>query len=123
MTNGMSLMQLAVHYKQAGSIQWLTDHGIPITVLDAWDMGWKDRAAAMLYADPKEVNSLYEEGELTLLHLAAMRNDPELAKLALSANPDLTIKDKYYQSTGNGWAYHFERKEIKQLIKEYMDKK
>lgn len=120
-TNGMSLMQIAVHYKQYESVQWLSDHGLPVTALDAWDIGWKERAEKILADNPQEVNRLYEEGELTLLHQAAMRNDIELVKLALKAKPDMNIKDKHYQSTAYGWAFHFGRQEMKQLMKEYME--
>jgi hypothetical protein len=120
-TNGMTLMQVAVHFKQYGSVQWLSDHGLPITILDAWDIGWKDRAAKMLADNPQEVNRLYEEGELTLLHQAALRNDVELATIALKAKPDLNIKDKHYHSTAYGWAHHFQRGELIRMIKEYME--
>jgi predicted N-acetyltransferase YhbS len=120
-TNGMTLMQVAVHCKQYESVQWLSDHGLPVTVLDAWDIGWKDRAEKILADNPQEVNRQYEEGELTLLHQAALRNDASLARMALKAKPDMNIKDKHYQATAYGWAHHFEREEIKQLIKEYLD--
>ncbi|MEO5998958.1 MAG: GNAT family N-acetyltransferase [Chitinophagaceae bacterium] len=47
-TNGMSLMQLAVHCLQPVSAGWLQSMGVPINVLEAWDLGWKDLAAAIL---------------------------------------------------------------------------
>ena len=116
-TNGMTLMQLAVHCRQNASAEWLATRGATYTALDAWDMGWKNRAAALLAANPQEVNRLYDELQITLVHIAVQRNDIELARLALSANPDLTIKDNTHHSTSLGWAEFFRRPEIVAIIK------
>ncbi|MDP4262540.1 MAG: GNAT family N-acetyltransferase [Bacteroidota bacterium] len=119
-TNGMTLLQLAVHCQQPASADWLTIHGAVYNALDAWDVGWKDRAAALLKADPKEINKQHTDWQTTLLHIAADRNDIALAELALSANPDLTIKDKIYNSTALDWAKHLQREEISWLIKNHL---
>lgn len=116
LTNGMTLMQLAVHCHQPGSGEWLVAQGCLFQVLDAWDLGWKDRAARLLSESPEQVNQLYGELEKTLLHVAAERNDIELAKLALSARPNLKIKDKHYRSTALDWARHFGNEAIARLI-------
>ncbi|SFE06919.1 Acetyltransferase (GNAT) family protein [Chitinophaga sp. CF118] len=116
MTNGMTLMQLAVHCHQPASADWLASHMIPYTVLDAWDLGWIDRATTLLKKDPAQVNQQYGEPATTLLHIAVDRNDIPLAQLALSANPDLQIRDYYYNSTPLEWARHLHRTEIRQLI-------
>lgn len=115
-TNGMTLMQLAVHCHQPASGEWLAARGCPFQILDAWDLGWKDRAAHLLRKFPAQVNQLYGELNKTLLHIAAERNDPELANLALSARPNLKIRDKVYQSTPLDWARHFGHEEIARLI-------
>jgi GNAT superfamily N-acetyltransferase len=117
MTNGMTLVQLAVHCQQPASGEWLLARGCSFQVLDAWDLGWKDRAALQLRKFPEQANQLYGEWEKTLLHVAAERNDIELASLALSAHPNLKIKDKAYQSTARDWARHFGHEEILRLIR------
>lgn len=117
--NGMTLMQLAIHCKQPASADWLASHGVAYTVLDAWDMGWKDRAAALLKNDSNEVNRLYGQLQETLLHTAAERNDTALAQLVLAHHPDLTIKDKVYNATPLDWAKHLKHPAVAKLIEEY----
>lgn len=116
LSNGMTLMELAVHYRQPSSADWLMQHGAAYTALDAWDLGWKERAAALLSVQPAEVNRRYGHLQHTLLHAAAERNDMALARLALSAKPDLEIRDKVYNSTPLDWARHFGRTAIIQMI-------
>jgi GNAT superfamily N-acetyltransferase len=116
MTNGMTLMQLAVHFRQPAAAEWLAGSGAITSVLDAWDLQWKDRAWQLLREDPASVNQLYGEWNKTLLHVAAERNDEELARLALGAHPDLRLKDSAYQSTALEWARHFGHQAIVQLI-------
>jgi len=120
--NGMTLMQLAVHFHQPLSVEWLINHGAAFTALDAWRLGWKDRAAEILKKHPEQVNQQDAEHGATLLHSAVERNDSELAKLALSANPDLEITDKIYGSTALGWAEHLKHKELADLIMKHMNK-
>lgn len=120
LTNGMTLMQLAVHCQQPASAEWLMKHGVACTVLDAWDLGWKECATALLKNDPALVNFQYGERHATLLHLAAERNDMALAALALSANPDLQLRDYIYNSTALDWAKHLNRITIQQLITSYL---
>ena len=116
LTNGMTFMQLAVHFRQPVSGEWLFESGAPFTVLDAWDLGWKDRARQQLYKDPENVNQLYGEMNRTLLHIAAERNDEELCRLALSVRPRLSLKDSVYQSTALGWARFFGHETIIRLL-------
>lgn len=115
-TNGMTLMELAVHCRRPGAAEWLVAGGAACTILDAWDLDWKDRARQLVAADPSSVNRPYGEWNKTLLHFAAERNDEELARLALSADADLHLKDKAYQGTALGWAQHFGHHNIAELI-------
>jgi GNAT superfamily N-acetyltransferase len=115
-TNGMTLMELAVHCRRSASAEWLQASGAAYTILDAWDLDWKDRARQLVAADPSLVNRRYGEWNKTLLHFAAERNDEELARLALSANADLQLKDGAWQGTALGWAQHFGHFNIAQLI-------
>lgn len=119
MANNMTLMQLAAHCHKPVSGEWLISHGALYTPLDAWNLGMKERAAEILRTNLQEVNRRYEEGGITLLHIAAQKNDMELAQLALSANPDLAIEDKWHDATPLDWARYFERKEIFDLIESH----
>lgn len=119
LTNGMTLMQLAVHCRQPAAGEWLLNGGAGLTVLDAWDLDWKERAFQLLREDPRSVDHLYGEGDKTLLHVAAERNDLELARLALTVRPNLLLKDKSYQATSLDWARYFGHTELAQLILEY----
>jgi GNAT superfamily N-acetyltransferase len=116
LTNNMTFMQLAVYCKQPAAAEWLITHGVTYSVLDAWDLGWQESAGLMLEKDPAQVNKLYGERAITLLHIAAERNDIALAKLALAANPNLEIRDYIYNSTPADWAKHLHRGEIYELI-------
>jgi len=116
LTNGMSLMQLAIHCQQPVSAEWLVAAGATYAVLDAWDLGWKDRARQLLQKEPQLVNQRYSDLNRTLLHYAAERNDAELAQLALSARPDLRLKDSNWQSTALEWAKHLGHTAIAELI-------
>lgn len=118
--NGMRLLELAAYCRQTMAAEWLVVHGARCTVLDAWDLGWKERATAILEREPQEVNHLYGNYQYTLLHTAAERNDIALAQLALSANPDLQIKDAVHGGNPLGWAHYLHRKEIENMIKAYM---
>jgi GNAT superfamily N-acetyltransferase len=117
LANGMTLMQLAVHCHRPLSAEWLLQHGAAYTALDAWDLHWKDRAAALLAADPEEVDRRYGQQQSTLLHIAAERNDAGLASLALSARPSMEIVDSANKATALDWAVYFNRTEIIRLIR------
>jgi hypothetical protein len=114
--NNMTLIQLAAHCRQPAAADWLIAHGATYTVLDVWELGWKDRATDLLRSSRDEVNRRYFEWEGTLLHIAAMRDDMELARLVMAYSPDLTIRDKEHDSPPIGWALYFKRDEMVRLI-------
>jgi GNAT superfamily N-acetyltransferase len=116
LTNGMTMMELAVYCRQQASAEWLLSCGADYSVLDAWDLGWKDRARKLLRDSPARIARIYGKEEKTLLHIAAERNDGDLAQLALSANPDLQLKDKTWNATALEWAKHLGHPEISLLI-------
>jgi hypothetical protein len=116
LTNGMTPMQVAVHCRQPLAAEWLLAGGAAYAVLDAWDLGWKERARQLLKDCPGQVNDQYGEGNRTLLHIAVERNDGELARMALSANPDLRLKDKNWGGTALDWATHFGYSDLASLI-------
>ncbi|UYQ95411.1 GNAT family N-acetyltransferase [Chitinophaga horti] len=114
--NGMTLVELAAYCHQPDAAEWLVRNGAAYTVLNAWDLGWLEKAAAMLSGSPQEVNRLYTEFQYTLMHIAAQRNDVGLAKLVIQFKPDLTIVDSIHCSNAMGWAQFFKRKEIAGII-------
>lgn len=118
LTNGMTLMQLAVHCRQTRSAEWLIEGGADYTVLDAWDLGWKDRATQLLRSDRQRIHQLYGKEEKTLLHVAAERNDEALAELALAAGPDLRWRDNTWKATPLEWANYFGYANIARMIRE-----
>ncbi|NML41954.1 GNAT family N-acetyltransferase [Chitinophaga sp. G-6-1-13] len=117
--NGMRLLEVAVHCQQPAAAEWLIAHGVACGALEAWNLGWKDRAAAILAQNQEEVNRLYGDFQYTLLHAAIEKNDIALAQLALSAHPNLEIKDAIHDGDPLGWAEYLHREEIGDMIKAY----
>ncbi|HEV3413301.1 MAG TPA: GNAT family N-acetyltransferase [Puia sp.] len=118
LTNGMSLIQLAVYCRQPIAAAWLVEGGSDYTALDAWDLGWKDRARQLLQEDRQQIQRLYGQEEKSLLHVAAERNDAELAELALSAGSDPHWRDNTWKATPLEWANHFGYTTIARIIQE-----
>jgi GNAT superfamily N-acetyltransferase len=120
--NGMTPMALAVAMRKPSSVRWLATHGATLDVLDAWDLGWKGEARQLLRRRPELANRRRGARQITPLHEAVWRNDAALAKLLLTASPDLEIHDAAYRSTSLGWARHFQRTEIIALIEAHEKK-
>ena len=113
---GATPMALAVAARRPASARWLVAHGATLDILQAWDLGWKGRAARMLAVFPELANRRSGDGGITPLHQAVERGDVELARVLLAADPDLTVQDTRFQSTPLGWATHLGRTEIAALI-------
>ena len=73
-------------------------------VIPLCDLGWRDQVPSALEAHPELANRLLGAGGWTPLHEAILRKDIELARLLLSANPDLSIQDLQFKATPLGWA-------------------
>ena len=112
----MTPLEIAAKLQQPTSAQWLLDRGATPNIVPLWDLGWRDRLPALLSAHPELANRRGGEWGGTALHEAANRNDIALARLALSARPDLTIEDMHFHGTPMGWARHMNRHEIIALI-------
>ena len=52
----------------------------------------------------------------TALHVAAMKGDLVLAKRLLDLGADPNILDKHYQATPLGWARHFDKPALADLL-------
>lgn len=114
--NRMTFVQLALHAGRRDSAEWLANRGAVVDLVSAWDLGWKERIPGMIAANPGLVDLCVGENQATALHVAVERNDLELARLALEANPDLSRGDGVYRSTPLGWAKFFQRTELVALI-------
>jgi hypothetical protein len=73
---------------------WLLDHG----------------------ADP---NALWPhwDAEVTPLHLAAMQNQANVARLLLDRGADATVRDSKHDADALGWAEFFEHQDVVRVIK------
>jgi ankyrin repeat protein len=109
-------MHLAVSTGNTEAVHFLRDHGAILDVVAAWDLGWRDAAAATLRELPEQVNRRHGSWATTPLHTAVQRGDIDLARLVLAAHPDLTVTDSAFGSTPLGWARHMGQDEIATLI-------
>lgn len=112
----MTPMELTVMTHQPASAEWLVRQGAALDLLHAWDLGWKDRVRHLLAARPDLANVRRGDWQITPLHVAVERGDVDLARLLLTADPDLTITDAQFNSTALGWARHLQQAEIAALI-------
>jgi hypothetical protein len=119
LANGMTLLELAAHAQQPASAEWLIDQGATLELLPAWDLGWRERVAQLLAAQPELANRRGGELGATPLHAAVERDDRELARALLAARPDLDIKDSRYGATALDWARHLQRAELVELIERH----
>lgn len=115
----MTPMELAVKARKPAAAKWLAAHGATLGLLHAWDLGWKARARRLLAASPELANRRTGAGQITPLHEAALRGDLALARLLLTADPDLEIQDTQFHSTPMGWAREFQRTEIIALLERH----
>jgi GNAT superfamily N-acetyltransferase len=113
---GMSPMQLAAAFNQPASASQLEAHGAAVDLMSAWDLGWKERAKSLMAEHPESVNARHGPLGATPLHIAAERNDAELARLTLSGCPDPTIPDTRCGASARAWAQHFGSKLVQRLI-------
>jgi predicted N-acetyltransferase YhbS len=117
--NSMTPLDMAVHCQQPASVDWLVSHGVPLDLLSAWNVGWKERVHLLLIEHPELVNVQRGERQLTPLHIAVERGDIELAKVLLTVPNDLDLRDSEFEATALGWAQYFQRVEMITLIEQH----
>ena len=117
LTCGLTPLGVAVLLGCAAAADRLVALGAFLDVVSAWDLGWRDRAAALLAARPELANHGAGDHGATPLHTAVERDDEALARLVLSAHPDLTLQDRTFGSDALGWAAHFQREHLAALIR------
>jgi GNAT superfamily N-acetyltransferase len=109
-------IHVAVATGNTAAVELLREQGAILDVVAAWDLGWRDAAAATLREMPDQVNRRHGSWATTPLHTAVERGDIDLARLVLSARPDLTLTDSMFGGTPLGWARHEGQDEIAALI-------
>jgi ankyrin repeat protein len=87
------VLHLMAKRGDASGAKWLLDHG----------------------ADP-DARWTHFDAEVTPLHLAILGNHPQVARLLLEAGADPTIRDSKHDSDAFGWAQHFGRSDILQML-------
>ncbi len=116
----MTPLEVAARLGQLEAARWLLAQGALSDVIPLCDLGWRDQVPTALTARPELANRLLGAGGWTPLHEAVLRKDLELARLILSAHPDLSIQDLQFKATALGWAQHFGYPEFVALIEEHL---
>jgi GNAT superfamily N-acetyltransferase len=119
--NGMTLIALGVRLQKPHLVRWLISQGARLDIIHAWEMGWHKEAERLVREQPDLVNRPVGQHGMTPLHDAAARNDVGLARLILTAKPDLTLRDRQYNGTPLNWAEILGRPIIAQMIREYAE--
>jgi len=114
--SGATPLAVAARLGQTRAAEWLLARGALPDVIPLIDLGWRERAWDALAARPDLANRRFGEWGVSPLHEAVVRNDAELARWLLAADPDLNIEDTRFHSTALGWARHYGRDEIARLI-------
>ena len=116
--NGRTPMENVVAMKNLSSAEWLLSRNATMNLVQAYEIGWKDRLAEFAEKNPALVNLRDGAWGSAPLHQAINKNDIELLKSLLALKPDLSLKDHQFHSTPLGWANHFGYPEMVRLLKE-----
>lgn len=119
LANGMTLVELALHFEDKHLARWLVRNDAPHSIVDLWDLGGVSQAIT----EVDIVNKVVDEGK-TALHIAVERGDGDFVKFLLKHGADTSVQDGLYQSTPLGWAKVLGRAEIEAMIESHSaDKK
>jgi ankyrin repeat protein len=117
LANGMSPLRFAAAHGREDSARWLLDRGARPDLLAAWDLGWRDEARALLEREPSLARTHRSHSGKTLLHVAAERDDPDLASLLLSHGADPTARDGRFDGTPLEWAEELCRLRVAEVLR------
>lgn len=112
LANGMTLVEIALHFEDMDTAKWLVANNAPHSIVDLWDVGGVHKAMEGVAL----INKVLDEGK-TALHIAVERGDEDFAKFLLNQGADRTVKDAIYGSTPEGWAKVLGRTEIEDMLK------
>jgi ankyrin repeat protein len=93
------VLHLMAKRGNVAAVKWLLDHG----------------------ADPN-ARWAHWDAEVTPLHLAAWGGNADVVRLLLTANADPRIRDSKHDGDAMGWAEHFRRPEIVQILRDHETK-
>jgi len=113
---GMTPLQLAGRAGKPRAARWLLERGVTPDLTALWRLGWRDAMAAAVRDDPSLLDAKSATIGHTPLHEAIMRDDRDLVRRLLDAGADPSIKDDTYDGDANGWAGHFGREAIKDIL-------
>jgi ankyrin repeat protein len=92
-------LHLMARRNDVAAVTWLLDHGADLNCRWAhWD------------------------ADVTPLHLAASQGHAEIVRLLLARGADPNIRDSKHDGDAIGWAEHFQRPEIVQILKDHASK-
>ena len=115
---GHTPIEITVKTRQPRSTRWLERHSATVTLVDAWDLGWKSRVRRTVANQPKSGEEFSIQGVRTPLHEAAGRGDCELLSVLLAGRPNLTLRDRQYNGTPLNWAEIYRHNDAAQLIRD-----
>lgn len=84
--------------------------------MSAWELGWRAALREWLRRHPEGANLPPPGEQATPLHLAVLRDEPELVRLLLAHGADVTVADPQFHSTPLGWARHLRRAALVPLL-------
>jgi ankyrin repeat protein len=93
------VLHLMAKRGNVAAVKWLLDHG----------------------ADPN-ARWAHWDAEVAPLHLAAWGGNADVVRLLLTANADPRIRDSKHDGDAMGWAEHFRRPEIVQILRDHETK-
>lgn len=106
---GLTLAEIGVKTQSKEAVEKLASLGVPVDVLSAWELGWKEEAGRLAHAlgsGAEGIDALDKrpDQQSSLLHKAVERNDPELVRLLLSSGASPEVLDGRFNSTPARWA-------------------
>jgi hypothetical protein len=104
LANGMTPLRFAGQNGRPDVARWLLARGATPDVIAVWDLGWVEQARQLLRDEPELLRARSRWSGKTLLHVAAQRDDPDLAELLLAAGADPLARDRRFETTPLDWA-------------------
>jgi predicted N-acetyltransferase YhbS len=117
LANGLRPLRFAAAHGRDDSARWLLARGARPDLLAAWDLGWRDEARELLERDATLARTHRSHSGKTLLHVAAERDDPDLATLLLHHGADPAARDGRFDGTPLEWAEELGRLRVAEVLR------